>query len=342
MTTSSPSPEFSRSTVAQPSPAAPLLAVAPMMEWTDRHCRRLHRCYSPNARLYTEMVTTGAILHGPRDRLLAFDPLEQPLALQLGGCDPEALAECTRIAHGLGFQEVNLNVGCPSDRVQHARIGACLMAEPELVRDCCRAMRAASPLPVTVKCRLGIDHHDTAEFLFRFVDAVIESGVSSISVHARIAILKGLTPAQNRSVPPLNYARAAELKRRNPELSLYLNGGIDSATAACNLLKQTGYDGVMIGRAAYQNPWLLAQLEHRWFETPLPEHRLAPIADYLPYVEAQLAAGVRLQSITRHMLGVANGLPGARAFRRYLSERANKPGANVDTLHAALALVQSC
>ncbi len=329
-----------------PSPSdstvTPRLAVAPMMEWTDRHCRQLHRCFSPNARLYTEMVTTGAILHGPRDRLLAFGAAEQPLALQLGGCDPEALAECSAIAEQAGFSEVNLNVGCPSDRVQNARIGACLMAEPELVKKCTTAMRKATSLPVTVKCRLGIDEHDNTEFLFRFIDTVASSGVSEFSLHARIAILKGLSPAQNRSVPPLNYERAALAKAQFPELTMLLNGGINNADQAQQLLELTGCDGAMIGRAAYQNPWLLAELDARWFDTPLPANRLNPVRDYLSYVEQELASGTRLHSITRHMLGIASALPGARAFRRYLSEHANKPEADLHTLTHALELVRLC
>ena len=313
-----------------------------MMEWTDRHCRQLHRRFSPHAHLYTEMVTTGAILHGPRDRLLAFGAAEQPLALQLGGCDPDALAECSAIAEQAGFSEVNLNVGCPSDRVQNARIGACLMAEPELVKRCTQAMRKATSLPVTVKCRLGIDQHDNAEFLFRFIDTVAASGVSEFSLHARIAVLKGLSPAQNRSVPPLNYERAGLAKAQFPELRFLLNGGINRADQAQQLLELTGCDGAMIGRAAYQNPWLLAELDARWFNTPMPAHRLDPVRDYLTYVEQELAAGTKLHSITRHMLGIASALPGARAFRRFLSEHANKPGADLHTLTQALELIRSC
>jgi len=312
-----------------------------MMEWTDRHCRRLHRCFAPNARLYTEMVTTGALLHGPRERLLRFAPAEQPLALQLGGCDPQALADCTALAHQHGFSEVNLNVGCPSDRVQNARIGACLMAEPALVASCVAAMRDASPLPVTVKCRLGIDEYDSDAFLFAFVDAVAASGVTEFALHARIAILSGLSPAQNRSVPPLNYDRVRRLKDHNPHLRVLVNGGIDCVSQADELLRNTGTDGVMIGRAAYHNPWLLSELEHLWFDTPLPAHRLAPLNAYRSYIASELAAGTRLHSITRHMLGIANGLPGARAFRRHLSEHANKPGAGIAVLDDALANIDT-
>ncbi len=318
------------------------LLVAPMMEWTDRHCRQLHRCFSPNARLYTEMVTTGAMLHGPRDRLLAFGAAEQPLALQLGGCDPAELAQCSAIAETAGFAEVNLNVGCPSDRVQQARIGACLMAEPELVAACTSAMRGATALPVTVKCRLGIDDQDSDDFLFRFIDAVAATGVTEFSLHARIAILTGLSPAQNRSVPPLNYQRVARAKARYPQLKLMLNGGIESAEQASHLAQETGCDGVMIGRAAYHNPWLLAELDHQWFGTELPAHRLAPVQQYFSYIATELANETRLHSITRHMLGIASGLPGARAFRRYLSENANKPEADLDTLTHALGLIRRC
>ncbi len=317
----------------------PLLMVAPMMAWTDRFCRRLHRCYSPNARLYTEMVTTGALLHGPRERLLKFAPAELPLALQLGGCDPTELSACAAIAEQSGFSEVNLNIGCPSDRVQNARIGACLMAEPELVARCCSAMRAACNLPVTVKCRLGIDDYDSDDFLFRFVDTVAEAGVTEFSLHARIALLNGLSPAQNRSIPPLNYARVARLKAHYPELRIILNGGLDTAEGIIDALHTTGCDGVMIGRAAYHNPWLLAQLDHSFYCTPLPEHRLAPLAQYTDFIEEELNQGTRLHSITRHMLGIASGLAGARAYRRYLSDMANKPGANIATLEHALGLL---
>lgn len=310
-----------------------------MMAWTDRFCRGLHRCYSPNARLYTEMVTTGALLHGPRERLLRFAAEELPLALQLGGCEPADLAACAVIAQQSGFSEVNLNIGCPSDRVQNARIGACLMAEAELVAQCCAAMQGACDLPITVKCRLGIDHFDSDEFLFDFVDTVAAAGVTEFSVHARIAILKGLSPAQNRSVPPLNYDRVARLKARNPELTLMLNGGLDSLTGIKAAMNQTGCDGVMIGRAAYHNPWLLAEIENDWYGTPMPEHRLAPIASYTRFIERELAQGTRLHSITRHMLGIASGLAGARAYRRYLSDMANKPEADLATLQHALALV---
>ncbi len=321
--------------------AAPLLMVAPMMAWTDRFCRRLHRCYSPNARLYTEMVTTGALLHGPSDRLLQFVPAEQPLALQLGGCDPADLAACAVIAQESEFTEVNLNVGCPSDRVQNARIGACLMAEAQLVADGCAAMQAACDLPITVKCRLGIDDFDSDDFLFDFIDTVAAAGVTEFSVHARVAILKGLSPAQNRSVPPLNYDRVARLKARNPELTLVLNGGLDSLDGVLQAITQTGCDGVMIGRAAYHNPWLLAELEHAWYGTPMPTSRLAPIAGYTEFVQQELSQGTRLHSITRHMLGIASGMSGARAYRRYLSDMANKPDANIETLNHALGLIKT-
>lgn len=319
----------------------PLLMVAPMMAWTDRFCRRLHRCYSPNARLYTEMVTTGALLHGPRERLLKFAAAEQPLALQLGGCDPADLARCAVIAQQSGFSEVNLNVGCPSDRVQNARIGACLMAEPELVASACAAMRTACDLPVTVKCRLGIDDFNSDGFLFHFIDTVAAAGITEFSVHARIAILNGLSPAQNRTVPPLNYERVARLKARNPELTVILNGGLETQPAVLKALDETGCDGVMIGRAAYHNPWLLAELEHTWYGTPLPDHRLAPIDQYTRFIQSELAQGTRLHSITRHMLGVAQGMAGARAYRRYLSDMANKPDASLATLQHALGLIHS-
>lgn len=313
------------------------LAVAPMMEWTDTHCRNLHRHYSPNAELYTEMVTTGALLHGPRERLLRFTAAEHPLVLQLGGCDPDALARCAELAAHTGFREVNLNVGCPSDRVQQGRIGACLMAEPELVRDCCAAMHRASGLPVSVKCRLGIDALDSDEFLFRFVETVLAGGVTQFILHARIALLQGLSPSQNRSVPPLNYGRVARLRARLPELRLILNGGLDSVDGALTALSESGCDGVMIGRAAYQNPWLLAELDQAFYATPLPASRLTPIEDYLPYIAARLAEGERLHRVTRHIHGIASGLPGARRFRRHLSEYANRDGADLSTVQEALA-----
>jgi len=233
-------------------------------------------------------------------------------------------------------------VGCPSDRVQQARIGACLMAEPTLVSRCTQAMRNATSLPVTVKCRLGLDQHDSDDFLFRFIESVAESGVTEFALHARIAVLSGLSPAQNRSVPPLNYERVARTRERFPELTLMLNGGIDSAEQASKLIQDTGCDGAMIGRAAYHNPWLLAELEQQWFGSALPSGRLAPVSDYLDYVANELNEGTRLHSITRHMLGVASGLPGARAYRRYLSDHANKPEANLDTLKRALELIRSC
>ncbi len=311
-----------------------------MMEWTDRHCRRLHRCYSANARLYTEMVTTGALLRGPRERLLAFDAAEQPVVLQLGGCDPSQLAQCAVLAQHAGFCEINLNIGCPSDRVQHARIGACLMREPTLVGQCARALRDACELPITIKCRLGLDGDDNDRFLFHFLEQVARCGVNTFILHARIAILGGLSPAQNRSLPPLNYPRIARAKTRFPQLCFVINGGLDTAETALAMLDATGCDGVMIGRAAYRNPWLLAELDHALFVTPMPQNRLQPIHQYMPYLSDQLASGERLHAMSRHLHGVANGLPGARAFRRYLSDFSQSADAGTETLINALDLIR--
>ncbi|MEM7219193.1 MAG: tRNA dihydrouridine(20/20a) synthase DusA, partial [Pseudomonadota bacterium] len=308
---------------------------APMMAWTDRHCRRLHRCYAAKAELFTEMVTTDALAYGDADALLRCHPDSGPVTVQLGGCDPEGYARAAERVAAAGFARLNINVGCPSDRVQHARIGACLMREPATVAACAEAARGAG-LPVSVKCRLGLDGDDTDDFVIQFIDRVAAAGVSEFYLHARIAILRGLSPAQNRQVPPLQYDRLQRLRARYPTLTLHANGGIDSVAVARSRLRETGCDGVMIGRAAYQNPWLLAELEAAWRHTPLPDGPLAPLPPYLDYVREQLAGGERLHALTRHLHGIARGLPGARAFRRHLSEYANRPDAGMTVLEDAL------
>jgi len=314
------------------------LSVAPMMDWTDRHCRFFLRLISRRALLYTEMVPTGAIVHGDRARFLAFHPAERPLALQLGGAEPVQLAECAEAAAAAGYDEVNLNVGCPSDRVQHARFGACLMAEPELVGRCVAAMAAASALPVTVKTRTGIDERDSYAELKGFVETVAAAGCRSFTVHARKAWLQGLSPKQNRELPPLDYDRVYRLKEDFRELEIVLNGGVQSLDEAQAHLARV--DGVMIGRAAYQNPYVLAEADRRLFgEDPPPPGREAVVRALLPYAAAQCAEGVPVKSIIRHILGLFNGLPGARAWRRHLSEAAHRPGAGPEVIEAALEVV---
>jgi tRNA-dihydrouridine synthase A len=299
------------------------ISVAPMMDWTDRHERSFLRLISRHAWLYTEMVTTGAIQHGDRARLLAFDETEHPVALQLGGSEPAALAECARIGVDLGYDEINLNVGCPSDRVQSGRFGACLMAEPDLVARGVEFMRAAVDIPVTVKHRIAIDDQPEWKTLVGFVDAVAEAGCEDVIVHARKAWLKGLSPRENREVPPLHYDLVYRLKAERPDLHVTINGGIDTLEQASEHLAHV--DGVMLGRAAYQNPYMLAKVDQLFYAaetTPLTRHQI--IDAYLPYIEQEISAGTPLIAITRHILGLFNGLPGARAFRRYLSE--NAPG----------------
>ena len=312
--------------------------VAPMMEWTDRHCRYFHRLLTRRALLYTEMITTGAVLHGERARLLRHDAAEHPLAVQLGGSAPHALAVCARICADAGFDEINLNVGCPSDRVQDGRFGACLMAEPALVGDCVAAMKAAVAIPVTVKCRIGIDDQDPEEALDALAAAAVAAGVDALIVHARKAWLQGLSPRENRDVPPLDYARVFRLKQRHPALAVVLNGGIDTLEQAAAHLARV--DGVMMGRAAYKEPWRLLAVDPALYGAPAPLAcaREAAVA-MIPYIERELANGVRLNSIVRHMLGLFTGVPGARAFRRYLATAAVRPGAGAEVLRDALALV---
>jgi len=310
------------------------LCVAPMMDWTDRHCRFFHRLLSPHALLYTEMVTAPAVLHGDRARLLGFDPAEHPVALQLGGSDPGELSAAARVGESQGYDEINLNVGCPSDRVQSGRFGACLMREPALVADCIAAMRAAVSIPVTVKCRLGVDQQDEYEDLERFVEIVRATGCNVFAVHARKAWLEGLSPKENREIPPLNYARVYRLKRDFPELTIIINGGIAGVADVHEHLLHV--DGVMLGRTAYHEPYRLAEIEHEIFGTPLPD-RDAVLARLNPYVDAHLARGDRLQHITRHILGLYQGLPGARAYRRMLSERAHHADAGYEVVQQAIA-----
>ncbi|MGE0036537.1 MAG: tRNA dihydrouridine(20/20a) synthase DusA [Xanthobacteraceae bacterium] len=313
-------------------------SIAPMMDWTDRHCRFFHRLLTRRALLYTEMITTGAVLHGDRSRLLAYDPAEHPVALQLGGSGPQRLAECARIAADLGFDEVNLNVGCPSDRVQEGRFGACLMAEPALVGDCVAAMVAAVRIPVTVKCRIGIDEQDPEEALETLTCAVERAGVAALVVHARKAWLAGLSPRENRDIPPLDYDRVYRLKLAHPELPIVLNGGVaDLDQAAAHLAR---VDGVMMGRAAYQEPWRLLAVDPLLFDEAAPDASFKDVAEALvPYIARELACGTRLHAITRHLLGLFRGVPGARAFRRHLATEGVKPGADVATFREALSLV---
>ena len=312
--------------------------VAPMMDWTDRHCRYFHRLLAPHARLYTEMVTSGAVLHGDRAHLLGFDASEHPVALQLGGHDPRELAACARIGTDFGYDEINLNVGCPSDRVQSGRFGACLMREPALVADGVAAMRAATTIHVTVKCRIGVDEQDDAADLTRFVELQVGAGLKTLIVHARKAWLQGLSPKENREIPPLNYARVYALKREFPQLAIVINGGIADVAAVHGHLRHV--DGVMLGRAAYHDPYLLAQAEHALYGTPLPE-RTDVLARLRPYVESHLRAGGALNHVGRHLLGLFLGLPGARAYRRLLSERMHRPDAGVRVLDDALAAVHA-
>ena len=316
------------------------LSVAPMMDWTDRHERYFLRLITRRALLYTEMIPTGAILYGNRERILGHDPVENPLALQLGGAEPADLAACARIAQDYGYDEVNLNVGCPSSRVQNARFGACLMAEPERVAACVSAMAEATDLPVTVKTRIGIDDRDSYPELKSFVTTVAAAGCRSFTLHARKAWLTGLSPKQNRDVPPLNYGRVYRLKKDLPDLEIVINGGIASLDEVEDHLRRV--DGAMLGRHAYQSPYLLAGADRRFFDegatVPTREHVVRAL---LPYAENQCARGVPIKSITRHILGLFNGLPGARQWRRALSEASHKSGAEPDVIEAALELVMS-
>ncbi len=318
----------------------PRLSVAPMMDWTDRYDRFFLRLITRRTALYTEMVTAPAVIHGDRARLLDFDPAEHPLACQLGGSDPAELAEAARIVEAFGYDEINLNVGCPSDRVQDGRFGACLMAEPERVRDCIAAMREAVALPVTVKSRIGIDGRESYEDLRDFVDTVAESGCRRFIVHARIAILAGLSPKENREIPPLRYEVVRRLKAERPDMEITLNGGVKSLEEARALI-EGGLDGVMIGRAAYQDPYMLAEADRLIFgeADAAPKSRHEILADLMPYIRRQREAGTPLHHITRHILGLFNGRPGARKWRRYLSENAYRADAGAEVVEQAAALV---
>ena len=313
-------------------------SVAPMMDWTDRHCRAFHRLLTRRARLYTEMVTADAVVFGPRERLIGFDAGEHPVALQLGGAEPARLAQAARIGADFGYDEINLNCGCPSDRVQSGRFGACLMREPALVADCVAAMAAAVRVPVTVKCRIGVDEQEPREALFALVERVAAAGAAGVIVHARKAWLDGLSPKDNRSVPPLDYELVYGLKAAHPKLPIALNGGIvDIAAARAHL---TRLDGVMLGRAAYQNPELLLDVDPEMFgeAAPLPD-AFAALEAYEPYIARQLEAGVRLADMTRHLLGLFPGRPGARLYRQRLSTLATRPGAGLAVLREAIGMV---
>ncbi len=314
-------------------------SVAPMMEWTDRHCRFFHRQLSRHALLYTEMLTTGAVLHGDRARLMAFDMAEQPVALQLGGCDARELSESAKIGEGLGYREINLNVGCPSDRVQNGRFGACLMAEPPRVAGGVSAMKAAVKIPVTVKCRLGIDEQDIEAPLDDFAARVIGAGADALIVHARKAWLQGLSPRENREVPPLNHDRVWRLKQKFPGTEIIVNGGIRTLAEAQEHLVHV--DGVMLGRAAYENPALLLEVDPVLFNEDGPSSSVQEAVEKIfPYIERELNKGARLHDMTKHLLGLFRGQPGARLYRRHLATEAVKHGAGVNVLREALALVQ--
>ena len=316
-----------------------------MMDWTDRHCRALHRVLSRHALLYTEMVTAPAVIHGDRERLLGFDVIEHPVALQLGGSEPEQLAEAARIGQAFGYDEINLNVGCPSDRVQSGRFGACLMREPDLVADCMAAIREAVTVPATVKCRIGVDDQDPSESLFATVDASAAVGVTTFIVHARKAWLKGLSPKENRDVPPLDYALVRRLKRERPHLTIVINGGVPDLDAAEGHLAPDEHgvelDGVMLGRAAYHEPALLGQADRRLFGAGTPDvDPFEAIEQYRPYMAARLEDGVHLPAMARHMLGLMHGRPGARAFRRILTVDSIRPGAGLEVLDLAVEAVR--
>ena len=316
-----------------------LISVAPMMDWTDRHDRYFLRLIAPHVFLYTEMVTTGALIHGDNpQRFLGFDPLEHPLALQLGGSDPAQLARCAQLGEAAGYDEINLNVGCPSDRVKSGHFGACLMLQPQLVADCVAAMKAVVNIPVTVKCRIGVDHQDSYEELAHFIKTVSQAGCDIFVIHARKAWLNGLSPKQNREIPPLCYDVVHQVKRDFPHLTIIINGGIKTIAEIEQQLKHV--DGVMIGREAYSNPYFLASIEKHFFsaeETMLARRQV--MEKFIPYVQAQLKNNIKLSNMTRHILGLFQGEPGARAWRRHLSENAHQNGANENIIYEALKYV---
>ena len=309
-----------------------------MMDWTDRHCRVFHRLMTRHGRLYTEMLTSGAIIHGDRQRLLGFDKSEHPVALQLGGSEPRDLATSAKIGEDFGYDEINLNVGCPSDRVKEGRFGACLMAEPELVAACVAAIKQAVAIPVTVKCRIGIDDQDPEAALDTLARVVVAAGADALIVHARKAWLNGLSPKENRDIPPLDYDRVYRLKAAMPDVPVIINGGISNLDEA--KLHLAHVDGVMLGRAAYLEPWRLINVDSELFGKAVPFAAMKDVFDaMMPYIERELSLGTRLHSIARHFVGAFHGVPGARAFRRHLAEHGVKTGAGVDTLKAAIALV---
>lgn len=316
------------------SPKHPILSVAPMIDWTDRHCRVFHRLLSPNALLYTEMITTSAILNGDRNRLLGFSDVEHPVALQLGGSDPEGLATCAKIGEDFGYDAINLNCGCPSDRVQKGAFGACLMADPQLVADGVAAMKAAVNIPVTVKCRIGIDDSDDYNFLEDFIKKVSAAGCDTFIIHARKAWLKGLSPKENREIPPLRYDIAAEIKKNYPNLTIILNGGLTTLDQIQDALKT--FDGVMIGREAYNNPYFLTEMELALFGTPQPD-RIEICEKMIPYIESQSST---IHSTTRHMLGLFNSLRGARSFRQILSTEVHTATSTKEIVQKALSALQ--
>ena len=317
----------------------PRFSIAPMMDWTDRHCRVFHRLMTRRTRLYTEMLTTGAILHGDRRRLLGFDASEHPVALQLGGSDPRDLAAAAKIGEDFGYDEINLNVGCPSDRVKDGRFGACLMAEPALVATCIEAIKRAVDIPVTVKCRIGIDDQDPEIALDALARGVVAAGADTLIVHARKAWLNGLSPKENRDIPPLDYDRVYRLKAALPGVPIVINGGIAGLAEAKAHLDYV--DGVMLGRAAYQEPWRLLRVDPELFGEAAPHATMKDVFEaMMPYIESELAQGTRLHSITRHFVGAFHGVPGARAFRRHLAENGVRPGAGVDVLRDAIARVE--
>src|SRR5690606_12338542 len=313
---------------------------APMMDWTDRHCRFFHRQLTRRALLYTEMVVADAVIHGDRDRLLGFDGMEHPVALQLGGSDPAKLAEAARIASSCGYDEVNLNVGCPSDRVQSGTFGACLMKTPALVADCVAAMKGAVAVPVTVKCRIGVDDQDVEEALDTLADGVFAAGADALWVHARKAWLEGLSPKENRDIPPLDYARVYRLKERLPNRFIGINGGIQTLDEVSAHLEQ-GVDGAMLGRVAYHNPGLLAEVDARFYDDPASATDWPRVIDAMAaYAARHIESGGRLVHVTRHMTGLFHGLPGARRWRQVLSTDATRPGAGPEVLHEALSHVR--
>ena len=320
------------------APDAYRFCVAPMLDWTDRHERYFLRLLSQRARLYTEMVTTGALIYGDAERHLKFSNEEHPVVLQLGGSDPQQLAVCAAMAESRGYDEVNLNVGCPSDRVQSGRFGACLMADPSLVAECVKAMQNSVSVPVTVKCRIGIDNNDSDSFLQSFIEQVARAGCETFIIHARIAILQGLSPKENREIPPLNYERVYRIKDVNPDLKIVLNGGITSLEQAKALLEHV--DGIMIGREVYHNPWLISDVDTDFYGCDRQvSTRHNVLRAYLPYVKGQLIEGTPLQHMTRHILGIFHGQPGGKAFRRHLSENAFRKDAGIDVLEKAISLV---